>query len=410
MSARLVSDWRLLAFGFLMMFASSPGQTFIISLYGGEIRATFGLSHGEFGSIYAAGTLASAAALVWTGRLIDRFSLVPLSLAMVCGLAIACWSISSAVGVVTLTVGVFLLRQSGQGLMSHAASTTMVRYFANARGKATAFASIGFAAAEAALPATIIALIAWAGWRDAWRITGVVLLIVMVPAILYFLRDHARRHQRYLKGLSAGAHARGNGVVQHQWTRGEVMRDTRFYLAMPAFLAPSFFITGFLFHQVHLVEAKGWDLAWWGPQFAAYAVASLVSTLVAGQLVDRLGATPLLPWFSLPLALGTTCLVLSSDMVAGTIFLALSGMSAGWNFAVSGPFWAENYGVKYLGAIKALGSSLGVFASALSPVIMGLLIDTGFSIEQIAAGSTCYIVLVCIIALFAYRHPRKAMS
>ena len=403
MNSRLVADWRLLAFGFLMMFSSSPGQTFIISLYGGEIRAAFGLSHGEFGGIYAAGTVGSAAALMWTGRLVDRVNLVRLSLAMVCGLALACWFISGVVGVVTLTIGIFLLRQCGQGLMSHTSATTMVRYFVGVRGKATAAASIGFAAAEAVLPAITIALIASAGWRDAWRITGVVLLLLMVPAILYLLRDHAGRHQRYLKTLPGTDGSGDRTSVQRQWTREEVLRDPRFYLAMPAFLAPAYFITGFLFHQVHLVEAKGWDLAWWGQRFAVYAVVSLISTLVSGQLVDRLGATRLMPWFSLPVALGMTCLAVSSLPAAGTVFLALAGMTSGWSFAVSGPFWAENYGVQHLGAIKALATALMVFASALGPVVMGLLIDASFSVEGIAAASAGYAALVCVLAGFAYR-------
>ena len=66
--------------------------------------------------------------------------------------------------------------------------------------------------------------------------------------------------------------------LRRQWTRSEVLRDRRFYMAMPACLAPSFFFTGFFFHQVHLVAAKGWELSWWGSWFAAYAFASLLAT------------------------------------------------------------------------------------------------------------------------------------
>ena len=52
----------------------------------------------------------------------------------------------------------------------------------------------------------------------------------------------------------------------------ERRRDPRFYLYMPAQLCPSIFFTGFFFHQIHLVETKGWELAHWGPMFAIYAV------------------------------------------------------------------------------------------------------------------------------------------
>ena len=46
--------------------------------------------------------------------------------------------------------------------------------------------------------------------------------------------------------------------------------------------------------------------------------------------------------------------------------------------------WAEIYGVNYLGSIKALTGSLMVFSTALATVIFGLLIDLGYSIENIA--------------------------
>ena len=40
-----------LAAGILLTFLSSFGQTFFISIFAGEIRSTFGLSHGQWGLI-----------------------------------------------------------------------------------------------------------------------------------------------------------------------------------------------------------------------------------------------------------------------------------------------------------------------------------------------------------------------
>jgi len=71
----LRANARLLAFGVLMTFCSSLGQTFFISLFSGEIRTAFALSDGDFGSLYAVATLGSAAVLLWAGRLIDRLPL-----------------------------------------------------------------------------------------------------------------------------------------------------------------------------------------------------------------------------------------------------------------------------------------------------------------------------------------------
>ena len=389
-----------------MMFWSSPGQTYLISLYGAEIRNEFGLSHGSFGGLYSLGTLLSAGVIVWSGRLVDRVDLRYLSLWLSVFLAIACWYMSVTVGVITLAIAFFLLRQSGQGLFSHVAITVMSRYFEGARGKATSVAALGFAVAEACLPVITIALIGWVGWRDAWRITGVVMLVCLIPAILWLLRDHKARHQRFLQELDSYADS-ANGQVKrklrHQWTRAEVLRDRRFYLSAPAFLAPSFFFTGFFFHQVHVVTAKGWDLIWWGSWFALYAGASLVATMITGPLVDKLGAVRLLPFFPLPLAFGLFVLSLTNMPWVGLVFLACAGITSGWTVTVMGPFWAELYGVLHLGSIKALGSALSVFASALSPFLLGWLIDINLSIDNLALGSAVYIVLASIVAAFAFR-------
>ena len=402
MTTRTDVDWHLLAYGFLFMFWSSPGQTYLISLYSNEIRTEFALSHGEFGALYSLATLLSAGVLVWSGRLVDRVELMRLSLALVLLLALACWWMSAAGGVLSLLGALFLLRQIGQGLMSHTAVATMVRYFESARGRATAVAMVGFAVAEAVLPALTIAMITAVGWRMAWQYTATAIVLVMVPATWYSLRGHRQRHQRYLARLYGNGNDRSR-PIQRQWSRGEVLRDHNFYIMLPVYLAPAFFFTGFFFHQVHLVAAKGWDLSWWGERFAVYAGAALLSTLLTGPLVDRVGATRLLPVFSLPLAAAFAILSLSSSTVTAVVFLVLTGITTGWAPTVMGPFWAERYGVQHLGSIKALGSTLVVFSSALSPFLLGWLIDRQVSIDTLALASAIYIIAASGFAALAFR-------
>jgi len=228
---------------------------------------------------------------------------------------------------------------------------------------------------------------------------------LLIPSVLWLLRDHGRRHRRHLEALAnvQNAPQSAHRPRQRQWTRAEVLRDPRFYMVVPAALAPSFFFTGFFFHQVHLVETKGWALDWWGAAFALYAGASLLATLVTGALVDRLGAARLLPWFPVPLGLGLLVLSQSSLPLVGLVFLTLTGVTAGWTVTVMGPFWAEVYGVLHLGAIKALGAALSVFSSALSPFLLGWLIDTGIAVDTLAVGSAVYIALACGLASLAFQ-------
>ena len=83
----LRANARLAAFGFALCMLSSAGQTYFISLFGGEVRAEFGLSHGGFGTVYMAGTLASAATLIMLGRVVDVWSAGRTALLTLGGLA-----------------------------------------------------------------------------------------------------------------------------------------------------------------------------------------------------------------------------------------------------------------------------------------------------------------------------------
>ena len=68
--------------------------------------------------------------------------------------------------------------------------------------------------------------------------------------------------------------------------------------------------------------------------------------------------------------------------------------------------WAEIYGVRFIGSIKALTTALMVFATAFGTALFGILIDFGLSIEQIAVVSGAYI-LTSIILLYLINNKLK---
>ncbi len=391
---------RFIAFGFLMSLGSSFGQTFFIALFGAEIRGAFGLGHGAFGTVYALATLTSAFVMVPAGQLIDRVALRSYSMAAVGLLVLAClWlAIAPPAAWPYLFIGFLLLRFAGQGLMSHTSVTSMARYFHDGRGRAIALASLGFAAGEAALPLLAVTMMGILGWRQTWGAAAAALAVIWIPSILWLLRDHAARHADLARSEGqTGA----SDVVSGQWSRRQVLRDGRFYLVLPALFAPSFMITGLFFHQVHLVAAKGWSLSLFAGGFVFYAGAVVASSLLAGAAVDRLRAGGLFAYALLPLALGLLWLGLSRDPLTAIGFMTLAGCSTGAFQTTSGALWAELYGQRHLGAIRAMVAAVMVFSSALSPAVLGWLIDAGVSMESIAMTFVVWVVLAVILARLA---------
>ncbi len=397
------SEWQLLLFGFLMTFWSSPGQTFLISLFSGEIRAELSLSDGEFAGIYSLATLLSAIVMIWSGSLVDRVNLKRLSIAIVLGLGIGCGMMSLSESILTLLISLFLLRQLGQGLMFIVSSTAMVRYLDEHKGKASALASMGYAVAEAIMPSMLVVLLLWVGWRQSWQVAGMLLVVFMLPAILFLLRSHEKRHQDYLTQISQQNDDRVRVYRRRQWTRPEVIRDRYFYLFAPGLMSQPLMFTGFIFHQVHLVESKGWPLIGWAALFSLYAMVSVGTKLVTGFLIDRYGAIRMIPLVALPMGFGLIVLAYSSSLIGGGIFLVLTGITVGFQSTATAPFWSEMYGNQHLGSIKSLGAAAMVFCTALSPIVMGWQIDIGTGMDTLAIAGSVYIFLTSALAYYAYR-------
>ncbi len=383
-----VANRRFLGFGLLMAFGSSFGQTFFISLFGADIRGQFDLSHGDFGAIFSVATLVSAVSLVWLGRKVDVMDLRKFSLMATLGLAGAALALAVSPNVLILGLAVFALRLCGQGLMTHAAMTSMARYFELGRGRAISIASLGFSLGEGVFPVAAVSILGALGWRGTWFAIVAFAAIVVTPLVQVLLRGHEERYRAEGGAKSVGGEAQG----QRQWTRRQVLRDGRFYVILPAILSSAFIVTGFFFHQVHLVADKGWSLSWFASCFIAFALSKLAVTVVTGPMVDRLGAGKLLPYSLLPMALGLVVLGGSDHALAALVFMVLIGVSAGSSTVISTALWAEAYGVVHLGSIRAMASALAVFASALSPAFFGWLIDGGVSMGAIAYGSALYAV------------------
>jgi len=387
-----------------MTFWSSPGQTFLISLFSGEIRAELSLSDGEFAGIYSLATLLSAIVMIWSGSLVDRVNLKRLSIAIVLGLGIGCGMMSLSESILTLLISLFLLRQLGQGLMFIVSSTAMVRYLDEHKGKASALASMGYAVAEAIMPSMLVALLLWVGWRQSWQVAGILLVVFMLPAILFLLRSHEQRHRDYLTQISQQNENRVRVFRRRQWTRPEVIRDRYFYLFAPGLMSQPLMFTGFIFHQVHLVESKGWPLIGWAALFSVYAMVSVGTKLVTGFLIDRYGAIRMIPLVALPMGVGLMVLAYSSSLVGGGVFLVLTGITVGLQSTATAPFWSEMYGNQHLGSIKSLGAAAMVFCTALSPIVMGWQIDIGTGMDTLAIAGAIYIFLTSALAYYAYHN------
>ena len=384
---------KVIIFGFIFTFFSSFGQSFFLGIFNTSIRNELSITHGQFGTIYASATLLSSFLLIWVGKKIDDINIFKFALLVTLLLSFSCYFFSKISSILILFIAIFLMRFSGQGMMSHTATTTISRYFTKSRGKALSTGWFGLSSAEFILPVFMIYLLSVIDWRLIWTYISILILLflpiisfVLIKKLNFDSREELSENEKKLTNIK-------------NWTRSEVLKDYRFYIVCMNMLAMPWIATGVFVYQSFILSSKGWGQYVIAQSFMVYSVASVITLFLAGFLIDKFTSRKLLIYMNIPLLLSAGVLFYFKSPISSFFFLGLIGISNGLANVLGSSTWAEIYGVKHIGSIKALTTALMVFATAFGTALFGTLIDKGLTIENISIISGTYIFL-SIVLLF----------
>ena len=387
---------KVILFGFIFTFFSSFGQSFFLGLFNTSIRNELSITHGQFGSIYASATLLSSFVLIWFGKKIDDINISKFALFVILLLSFSSFFFSTISSTLILFLAIFLMRFSGQGMMSHTATTTVSRYFTKSRGKALSTSWFGLSSAEFILPVLFIYLLSIYDWKIIWKSISLIVLIIL-PLASYFLVKKLNFESRETDGTE-----KQKEKNIKNWKRIEVLKDYRFYIICANMLAMPWIATGTFVYQSFILSSKNWGPYIIAQSFMAYSILSVITLIISGILIDKFTSRKLIVYMNIPLLISVFIIIYFDQSFTAFIFLGLIGISNGFANVLGSSTWAEIYGVKYIGSIKALTTALMVFATAFGTALFGYLIDRDFSIEQIGAISAIYIS-ISLISLFFIR-------
>ena len=385
---------KVIIFGFIFTFFSSFGQSFFLGLFNSNIRDALSISHGQFGSIYASATLLSSFILIWLGKKIDEINIFKFASLVTILLSFSCFFFSKISSIAFLFFAIFLMRFSGQGMMSHTATTTVSRYFTKSRGKALSTIWFGLSSAEFILPVFTIYLLTFLDWRNIWIIISIAVILILPLASFILLK------KLNFESRETTSEEEKNKENIKNWKRTEVIKDYRFYILGANMLAMPWITTGIFVYQSFILSSKNWGPFVIAKSFMAYSTLSVITLFISGFLIDKFTSRKILIYMNIPLLLSTIVIILFDHPNVSFLFLGLIGISNGFANVLGSSTWAEIYGVRYIGSIKALTTALMVFSTAFGTALFGFLIDKGFSIEQIATISGIYISTALVFLFF----------
>ncbi|MBA2347235.1 MAG: MFS transporter [Solirubrobacterales bacterium] len=392
----------MVALAFVASLASSPGQSYWLAIFVDDLIDATGLSRTAFSTLYAAATGCSALTVMGVGRLVDRRGVGTAWAVVAVGLTAGCLAAGSATGALGAFLALALLRAFGQGSFPLLGTLMIAGRFDAWRGRAISIGNLGSTLAAAGLPAVAVVLIDAVGFRDAFRLTGLVVLVLVAP--LAFVAA----------GLAGGrARPRGNDGAALAVLGGEPVPVIVATPAMrPRFpwregggrllvilTAPPLVVTGAVFHATSILAERGLGSGAAAGVLAVLAVSGALGAVVAGVVLDRFGPVVVLVASSLLLG-GGIALLLPASISGAYAAFAVMGVAGGLNVTVSGVVWAQTWGVERLGALQSSGDSARIAGAALGPLPLaisvsltgsydlGLLLLAGFGVAcgALAAG------------------------
>ncbi|WP_228527766.1 MFS transporter [Pararhodonellum marinum] len=392
----------MVLFGIMMTALSSFGQTFLLALYVPFLMEEFTLSNGLISTFYGVATIVSAAVLPKLGKLIDTVPLKQFTLATTALFVISLLFFSFSQAWWYVPIAFFGLRLAGQGLFSHISITSMSRYFEANRGKAISLASLGHPLGQAILPALILIVIGKIGWRESLWLNAALVSVIVTLFTIFVLQP---KHLVMEKSTKPEAGDGGGGLDKMR--QRDILKSKAFWLLAPNIFFIPFAITGLFFYQFPIVEFKGWNEGVIAGGLTAYALASSLSILTSGPMIDKYSAKTFFPFYLIPYFMALLVIWLVPQSWGMYLYMVLMGLSVGFGSATVAALQVEFFGKKYIGTVRSLFTSIMVLSSAVGPALFGVILDAGLGFDTVFPVTLVMLLLVILQSFRAIpRHSR----
>ncbi|MBC3758842.1 MFS transporter [Hyunsoonleella sp. SJ7] len=399
----------ILLFGSIGVLFSIPGQTVGVSLFTDPVKDALHLSRNEFSNAYMLGTLLSAFFVTKAGILFDRLGaravgflaaiclggtllLLSQSKGIVEGIQSLLNTDTSLVAVAVLTLLFFMLRFSGQGVLTMTSRNMVMLWFDKNRGKINSISSITVSLGFSSSPLLMDYLIDNHGWQGSWQILALSLFCFCLLVLLFF-KNAPEAYGLIPDGkniIPKKVNTSPEGLSK-AYTLTEAKQTRAFWIIGLALAFNSFFITGVTFHVVSIFESQGYTKAEAIAIFIPISIIGITISTVANILSDYVAHKIFIYLMLCGGLLAVSGLWFLGDTVGVYALIGGLGIMSGLFAVLNAVTWPKYYGRVHLGAITGKAMSFLVIASAIAPSM--------FSASFTYFGDYKYVALLAFVFL-----------
>ena len=288
-------------------------------------------------------------------------------------------------------------------------TTVVSKWFIRKRGRALAFTTLGNNVGGILLAPLTAFLIGAVGWEATWALLGFLIVLVVLPPTILFMR----RTPEDLgllpdgdppKSAESNAEAAPYQAYVHseepRWTVQEALRTRTLWILIASFNLASLGISALLYHQVAYFRDAGLSLEAAALTFSLYNAMAIVSKLLSGFLAERIPARYCIMGIYLCRVLGLLVLLLGTVPERVYFYAIISGL--GVSIALLQPLiWADYYGRAFLGTIRGVLSPFSLVTSLGGPIFAAVVFDSTGSYDAAFWVFTVTLTAAAVLIFFA---------
>ncbi len=310
------------------------------------------------------------------GSLVDKWSARGLIVIGTLSLAASLYLMSICQGVYQFAAVSAVLLAAANVLVGPITGSALVsRWFSASRGRALGVAATGTSVGGLIVPFLLENSIASMGWRGALQLLAACVVVLVLPLMIFGLRDHPSELGLHPDGAESAVSAAVAAPVSREWTTGEVLRSPSFWLIGVSLGLLFLAYVGVLANLHKYATELGIEAGNATRLIQTIAVTGFIGKLVFGWAADRISLRVGL-WLAQGLAaIGIAILSLEPGYTTMVLTASLMGLAAGGMLPVWGAMVGAEFGVASYGRVMGLMMPVIAPFAGAGPILAGLSVD-----------------------------------